>query len=67
MIVSQDPVVSQKDNKQWAEADKLNFVKDVRTNKAYDMPWPWGENRGVVDFTSCRCRLVGEISAKPIG
>jgi len=52
MIVSQDPVVSQKDNKQWAEADKLGyFVKDVRTNKAYDMPWPWGGNCGVVDFT----------------
>ena len=52
MIVSQDPVVSQKDNKQWTEADKLGyFVKDVRTNKAYDMPWPWGGNCGVVDFT----------------
>lgn len=52
MIVSQDPVVSQKDNKQWAEANKLGyFVKDVRTNKAYDMPWPWGGNCGVVDFT----------------
>lgn len=52
MIVSQDPVVSQKENKQWTEADKLGyFVKDVRTNKAYDMPWPWGGNCGVVDFT----------------
>ena len=52
MIVSQDPVISQKGNKQWAEADKLGyFVKDVRTNKAYDMPWPWGGNCGVVDFT----------------
>lgn len=52
MIVSQDPVISQKGNKQWTEADKLGyFVKDVRTNKSYDMPWPWGGNCGVVDFT----------------
>ncbi len=52
MIVSQDPVISQKANKQWTEADKLGyFVKDVRTNKSYDMPWPWGGNCGVVDFT----------------
>ena len=52
MIVSQDPVISQKGNKQWTEADKLGyFVKDVRTNKAYEMPWPWGGNCGVVDFT----------------
>ncbi|ROI07814.1 DUF4968 domain-containing protein [Chryseobacterium sp. H3056] len=52
MIVSQDPVISQKGNTQWTEADKLGyFVKDVRTNKAYEMPWPWGGNCGVVDFT----------------
>lgn len=52
MIVSQDPVISKKDNKQYLEANKLGyFVKDVRTNKAYDMPWPWGGNCGVVDFT----------------
>lgn len=52
MIVSQDPVISQKENKQWTEADKLGyFVKDARNNKSYDMPWPWGGNCGVVDFT----------------
>ncbi|NDV84010.1 glycoside hydrolase family 31 protein [Bacteroides sp. 51] len=52
MIVSQDPVVSQRDNPQWVEADKLGyFVKDARTGKSYDMPWPWGGNCGVVDFT----------------
>ena len=52
MIVSQDPVISKKDNKQYLEANKLGyFVKDVRTDKAYEMPWPWGGNCGVVDFT----------------
>lgn len=52
MIVSQDPVISQRDNPQWTEADRLGyFVKDVRTGKSYDMPWPWGGNCGVVDFT----------------
>lgn len=52
MIVSQDPVISQANKKQWQEADKLGyFVKDVRTGKSYDMPWPWGGNCGVVDFT----------------
>jgi len=52
MIVSQDPVISKKDNKQYIEANKLGyFVKDIRTDKAYEMPWPWGGNCGVVDFT----------------
>ena len=52
MIISQDPVISQKENKQWIEADSLQFfTKDIRTNKSYDMPWPWGGNCGVVDFT----------------
>jgi alpha-glucosidase len=52
MIVSQDPVVSQSTKTQWQEADKAGyFVKDVRTGKSYDMPWPWGGNCGVVDFT----------------
>lgn len=52
MIVSQDPVISKKDNKQYVEANKLGyFVKDIRTDKAYEMPWPWGGNCGVVDFT----------------
>lgn len=52
MIVSQDPVISQANAKQWAEADQLGYlVKDQRTGKSYDMPWPWGGNCGVVDFT----------------
>lgn len=52
MILSQDPVISQKENKQWIEADSLRyFTTDTRTNKSYDMPWPWGGNCGVVDFT----------------
>jgi alpha-glucosidase len=52
MIVSQDPVISQKNRKQWREADSLGyFTKDIRTGKSYDMPWPWGGNCGVVDFT----------------
>lgn len=52
MIVSQDPVVSQANAKQWNEADSKGFfATDVRTGKSYDMPWPWGGNCGVVDFT----------------
>lgn len=53
MIVSQDPVISQNNKHQWKEADSLGyFVKDIRTGKSYDMPWPWGGNCGVVDFTN---------------
>jgi alpha-glucosidase len=52
IIVSQDPVISQSNKAQWQEADSAGyFVKDVRTGKTYDMPWPWGGNCGVVDFT----------------
>lgn len=52
MIVSQDPVISQQTTKQWREADSLHyFTTDIRTGKSYDMPWPWGGNCGVVDFT----------------
>lgn len=52
MIVSQDPVISQANKKQWQEADSLKFfTTDIRTGKSYDMPWPWGGNCGVVDFT----------------
>lgn len=52
MILSQDPVISQANAKQWEEADKLGyFTTDIRTGKSYDMPWPWGGNCGVVDFT----------------
>lgn len=53
IIVSQDPVVSQQNKVQWSEADSLGyFVKDIRTDKTYNMPWPWGGNCGVVDFTN---------------
>lgn len=52
MIVSQDPVISQRNTRQWREADSLHyFTTDIRTGKSYDMPWPWGGNCGVVDFT----------------
>jgi alpha-glucosidase len=52
MIVSQDPVVSQKNREQWKEADSLGyFTKDTCTGLTYDMPWPWGGSCGVVDFT----------------
>ena len=52
VIVSQDPVISQANKKQWEEADRLGYlVKDSTTGKSYDMPWPWGGNCGVVDFT----------------
>ncbi|WP_319590202.1 glycoside hydrolase family 31 protein [uncultured Draconibacterium sp.] len=53
VIVSQDPVISKANKKQWVEADSLGyFTTDVRTDKTYDMPWPWGGNCGVVDFTN---------------
>ncbi|MDO9258123.1 MAG: glycoside hydrolase family 31 protein [Bacteroidales bacterium] len=53
VIVSQDPVISQNNKKQWKEADSLGyFALDARTGKSYDMPWPWGGNCGVVDFTN---------------
>lgn len=53
VIVSQDPVISQNNLHQWREADSLGFfTKDIRTGKSYDMPWPWGGNCGVVDFTN---------------
>lgn len=52
VIVSQDPVISKSGKKQWHEADSLGyFATDVRNGKTYDMPWPWGGNCGVVDFT----------------
>jgi len=52
VILSQDPVISQSNKKQWSEADSLGFfVLDHRTGRPYDMPWPWGGNCGVVDFT----------------
>ena len=52
VVVSQDPVISQANRRQWQEADSLGyFVKDVQTGKSYNMPWPWGGDCGVVDFT----------------
>jgi len=52
VIVSQDPVVSQANQLQWKEAESLGyFTTDARTGKTYNMPWPWGGNCGVVDFT----------------
>src|SRR5690606_12662654 len=52
LVVSQDPVISQQNGKQWREAESLRyFTRDTRTGKTYDMPWPWGGNCGVVDFT----------------
>lgn len=68
MILSQDPVISQANKAQWEEANKLGFlVKDSRTGKAYDMPWPWGGNCGVVDFTIPEMAdWWGKLQQKPI-
>ncbi|MDR2058313.1 MAG: DUF4968 domain-containing protein [Dysgonamonadaceae bacterium] len=68
VIVSQDPVVSQSNKKQWEEADKLGyFTTDIRTGKSYDMPWPWGGNCGVVDFTLPEVAdWWGELQQKPL-
>ena len=53
VVVSQDPVISQKNVVQWSQADSLGLLaKDIRTGKSYDMPWPWGGRCGVVDFTN---------------
>ena len=53
IIVSQNPVISQENSVQWEEGNRLGlFVKDIRTGKTYDMPWPWGGNCAVVDFTN---------------
>lgn len=53
VIVSQDPVISQANKLQWKEADSMGyFTTDIRTGKSYDMPWPWGGNCGIVDFTN---------------
>ncbi len=53
IVVSQDPVISQRNKFQWQQADSLGlFAKDIRTGKSYDMPWPWGGRCGVVDFTN---------------
>ena len=53
VIVSQDPVISNNNITQWKEADSLKFFAiDQRTGKTYNMPWPWGGNCGIVDFTN---------------
>ena len=68
VVVSQDPVVSQRNAAQWHEADSLGlFAKDIRTGKSYDMPWPWGGRCGVVDFTNpAAAAWWGEYQQKPI-
>lgn len=68
MIVSQDPVISRRNTAQWEEAEKSGyFVKDARTGKSYDMPWPWGGNCGVVDFTKPEVAdWWGKYQQKPI-
>ncbi len=68
VIVSQDPVVSQANQSQWKEADSLGyFVKDICTGKSYDMPWPWGGNCGVVDFTNpAVADWWGNLQQKPV-
>ena len=68
VVVSQDPVVSVANASQWGEADKLGFFTvDCRTGKSYDMPWPWGGNCGVVDFTNpAACSWWGAYQQKAI-
>lgn len=68
VVVSQDPVISQPNRSQWAEADSLGFLaKDVRTGETYDMPWPWGGRCGVVDFTNpAVADWWGEYQQKPL-
>lgn len=68
VVVSQNPIVSQRNESQWREADSLGyFVRDARTGESYDMPWPWGGNCGVVDFTLPDVAdWWGELQQKPI-
>lgn len=68
VVVSQDPVVSQANDKQWDVANSAGyFTRDVRTGKTYDMPWPWGGNCGVVDFTNpAVADWWGALQQKPI-
>jgi alpha-glucosidase len=68
VIVSQDPVVSQANQQQWRQADSLQyFALDTRTGKSYDMPWPWGGNCGVVDFTKPQvAEWWGALQQKPV-
>lgn len=68
VVVSQDPVISQKNTRQWAQADSLGLLaKDSRTGKSYDMPWPWGGRCGVVDFTNpAAAAWWGDWQQKPL-
>jgi alpha-glucosidase len=68
VVVSQNPVISQRNKPQWNEADSLGFfVKDARTGGSYDMPWPWGGNSGLVDFTLPEVAdWWGRLQQKPI-
>lgn len=68
VIISQDPVISQAIEDQWQEAAEKGFLAtDSRTGKAYDMPWPWGGNAGVVDFTNPEVAdWWGELQQMPI-
>ena len=68
MVVSQDPVISQKNAAQWRQADSLGLLaKDSRTGASYDMPWPWGGRCGVVDFTNPdAAKWWGDWQQKPI-
>lgn len=68
VIVSQDPVISHATKSQWKEAnDKGYLVLDDRTELAYDMPWPWGGNAGVVDFTKPEVAdWWGNLQQKPL-
>src|SRR5690606_37534102 len=62
------PVVSQATKEQRKEADSLDyFAKDIRKAKSYDMPWPWGGNCGVVDFTNpAVADWWGNLQQKPV-
>ncbi|MFH0758432.1 MAG: TIM-barrel domain-containing protein [Bacteroidota bacterium] len=68
VVVSQDPVISQVNQAQWKEADSLGYLAtDARTGKTYDMPWPWGGNCGLVDFTNPKVAdWWGAYQQKPI-
>jgi alpha-glucosidase len=68
VIISQDPVISQAVEDQWQEAAKKGFLAtDSRTGEPYDMPWPWGGNAGVVDFTNPEVDdWWGELQQKPL-
>ena len=68
VILSQDPVISQANKEQWQEANEKGYlVKDKRSGKAYDMPWPWGGNAGVVDFSDPEVAdWWGKLQQKPL-